>query len=149
MNQFLSFRLDEEDYAIDILRVQEIKCWDTPTRLPSTPAYIKGVINLRGEIVPLVCLRERFGLKLAEGNSPTPQAVVIVVRTTAGRTVGLVVDAVQDVHTLTTEDIQPPPRLGPLGDADYLLGLAAVGNKMLILLDVDLFIQQEINAAAA
>lgn len=143
MNQFLSFRLDEEDYAVDILRVQEIKCWDTPTRLPGTPAYVRGVINLRGEIVPLLCVRQRFGLPTMEN---VQQAVIIVVRTSEGRTVGLVVDAVHDVHTLASEEIQPPPRLGVMGEADFLLGLAAVGDKMLILLDVDLMISQEISA---
>src|SRR5882672_7883397 len=103
--QFLSFQLGAEEYGIDILRVQEIRAYEKATRMPNTPAYIKGVINLRGVIVPVIDLRMKFGLDSAEYNEMT----VVVVLNLAHRTVGIVVDSVSDVLALAAGDIRPAP----------------------------------------
>jgi purine-binding chemotaxis protein CheW len=130
--EFLSFRLGAEQYAIDILKVQELRGYDAVTRLANAPAFIKGVVNLRGTIVPIVDLRIRFSLAAAEYNEFT----VVIVLNIGKRVIGAVVDSVSDVVRLAESDIHPPPEFSSF-DAKYLVGLATVGDGMLILLDIE------------
>jgi len=135
--QYLTFMLADEEYGVEILRVQEIKGWDSATPIPNTPDYLLGVLNLRGAIVPIIDLRKRFALDSVEYG---PSTVVIVVRITFDdqqRTVGLVVDAVADVYRLDGNEIQPPPDMGGAIHAEFVRGLATVEEKLVILLDVD------------
>ena len=136
-SQYLTFLLAGEEYGVDILRVQEIKGWDTVTSIPNTPAYIKGVINLRGTIVPLIDLRERFGLEALSYGATTVVIVLKVARNHGERIMGLVVDAVSDVYNVSDEQRKPPPDFGAAVSSEFVKGLATVGDKMLILLDID------------
>ena len=142
--QYLTFMLAGEEYGVDILRVQEIKGWDKVTRIPHTPAYVLGVINLRGAVVPILDLRCRFGLEtIAFG----PTTVVIVVRVVSGRderTVGVVVDAVSEVYNVDAADTKPPPDVCGGVDTVFVKGLATIEEKMLILLDIDRLIGNSI-----
>ncbi len=135
--QYLSFKLAGEEYAVDILRVQEIRGWSRPTPIPNAPAFVRGVINLRGAIVPIFDLRRRFGL----AEQPFgPTTVVIVVRVRheeRERTVGMVVDAVSDVHDVTEAQLRPPPAFGSVASAECVRALAALEERMLILLDLE------------
>jgi purine-binding chemotaxis protein CheW len=139
-NQYLSFMLAGEEYGLDILCVQEIKGWDAVAVIPNTPAFIKGVFNLRGTIVPIIDLRERFGLdKLGYG----PTTVVIILRAhsvSRTRIMGMVVDAVSDVYNLTADQIKPAPQFGSSIDTQFVKGLATVDQKLVILLDMDLLL---------
>jgi purine-binding chemotaxis protein CheW len=136
-NQYLSFFLGGEEYATNILSVQEIKGWDTVTRVPYSPDYILGVINLRGSIVPVVDLRVRFALPNAVFDAATVIIVVHVAGTRGDRIVGIVVDAVSDVYTLASENIKPPPDV--MGSVDHLfvVGLASMDDKLVIILDIE------------
>jgi purine-binding chemotaxis protein CheW len=135
--QYLSFMLGGEEYATDILRVQEIKGWDTVTRVPYAPDYVLGVINLRGAIVPVIDLRVRFGLECAAFDSATVIIVVHVAAERGERIVGVVVDAVSDVYNFASESIQPPPDvLGPV-DNMFVTGLANLDGKLVILLNIE------------
>jgi purine-binding chemotaxis protein CheW len=135
--QYLSFFLGGQEYATDILRVQEIKGWDTVTRVPYSPNYILGVINLRGAIVPVVDLRVRLALESAPFDSATVVIVVRVAGVRGERIVGLVVDAVSDVYGFSAENIQPPPEAVGSLDQMYLLGLAKLEDKLVIILDIE------------
>jgi purine-binding chemotaxis protein CheW len=135
--QFLSFILAGEHYGVDILRVQEIKGWTPVTRVPQTSKHMKGVLNLRGTVVPIVDMRMRFSLEEVEY---TPLTVVIVmsVKNESGeRLVGIVVDAVSDVLNVSTDDIKPTPDFGDTVSTEFINGLASVEDKMIMLLDVD------------
>ncbi|MDX2193765.1 MAG: chemotaxis protein CheW [Gemmatimonadales bacterium] len=135
--QYLTFVLAGEEYGVDILRVQEIKGWDVPTPIPNTPDHIRGVINLRGTIVPIVDLRRRFGLPVAEYG---PMTVVIVLKVHGAdrqRIIGIVVDAVSDVCSVGGDELRPPPDFGGAVAVDFVRGLATVGGRMTILLDID------------
>lgn len=136
-NQYLTFILAGEEYGVDILRVQEIKGWENATKIPNAPHYIKGVMNLRGSIVPIIDLRLRFNLeKLDYG----PTTVVIVLRVHDGesvRTMGIVVDAVSDVYDIASEHLKPAPDFGDAVSVDVVKGLATVDEKMVIILDID------------
>jgi purine-binding chemotaxis protein CheW len=136
-NQYLTFMLAGEEYGVDILRVQEIKGWDTVTKIPNTPEYVKGVINLRGTIVPIIDMRQRFELEIKEYGPTTVVIVLKVMSRDVERTMGVVVDAVSDVYNLTDEDIKPAPDFGAKIDTEYVKGLATVNEKMVILLDID------------
>jgi purine-binding chemotaxis protein CheW len=136
-HQYLSFFLGGEEYATDILTVQEIKGWDTVTRVPYSPDYILGVINLRGSIVPVVDLRVRFSLEKAEFDAATVVIVVHVAGTRGERIVGIVVDAVSDVYTVPSESIQPPPDVMGSVDHMFVVGLANLDHKLLIILDIE------------
>jgi len=136
-HQYLSFFLGGEEYATDILTVQEIKGWDTVTRVPYSPDYILGVINLRGSIVPVVDLRVRFSLEKAAFDAATVVIVVHVAGTRGERIVGIVVDAVSDVYTVPSENIQPPPDVMGSVDHMFVVGLANLDNKLLIILDIE------------
>src|ERR1700685_4276932 len=134
--QFLTFELVGQRYGVEILRVQEIKGWEKPTRLPHSPEFIQGVINLRGAVVPILDLRRRFGLGETEYGRTT---VVIVVKVDTARgelTAGIVVDAVCEVCNIGADNLRPPPEVGSAIDSDFVRGLAMVGEGMLVLLDV-------------
>jgi len=135
--QYLSFILDQRHYAVDILRVQEIKGWDRATPIPNTPPHIKGVINLRGTIVPIIDLRLRFGLEAVEYSKSTVVIVLRVESRSGSRTMGIVVDAVSDVHNVDDSAVSPAPEFSDEIDLSFIKGIASVGEKMIILLDVD------------
>lgn len=128
----LIFGIAEEEYAINILLVQELCGYGRVTQLANSPAYLMGVVNLRGVIVPLIDLRVRFGVADPSYNAST----VVVILILNGRTTGIVVDSVSDVVTLEPEQIKPPPEVGAVLDANLITGIASVGDRMLILLDI-------------
>lgn len=132
-HEFLTFTLGAEEYGIDILKVQEIRGYDVVTTIANSPKFIKGVINLRGTIVPIVDLRIKFNL----GKVEYDQFTVVIILNVAGRVVGMVVDGVSDVLTLNEEDIKPAPELGSAFDTQYLTGLGTVEDRMLILIDIE------------
>jgi len=132
-NQYLTFTLAEEQYGVDILRVQEIKGYTAVTRIPNTPEHIKGVLNLRGTIVPIVDLRAKFGMERVEATMFTV-IVVVVVR---DRVMGLVVDAVSDVLNIEAKDIQAAPNFGASVDTSFIRNIAQAGDKLITLLDID------------
>ncbi len=136
-NKYLTFVLATEEYAVDILRVQEIKGWSKVTKIPNTPHYICGVINLRGTIVPIVDLRSRFGLEHLEYGPMTVVVVVKVLSNAKERIMGVVVDAVSDVYDVSDSDIKPPPDFGTVISIEFVRGLATVEEKMVIVLDID------------
>lgn len=131
--EFLTFRLGAEEYGIDILKAQEIRGWETPTAIANTPPFIKGVINLRGTIVPIVDMRIKFGLREPKYDAFT----VVIILSVARRVLGIVVDAVSDVITLGTEQIRPAPEFGGTLDTRFITGLGTVGERMLILVDIE------------
>lgn len=131
--EYLTFRLGKEEYGIDILRVQEIRSYEPPTRIANAPGHVKGVINLRGVIVPIVDLRTRFNTEQCEYNAFT----VVVVLHVAGRVVGAVVDAVSDVLEIAPDSIRPAPELHSVIDASCIVGLASLSERLLILLDIE------------
>lgn len=141
--QYLTFIMNDEEYGVDILCVQEIRGWESTTPLPNAPSHIKGVINLRGTIVPIVDLRQCFGLDAIE-YSPVTVVIVLKVKTEEGsRVMGIVVDAVSDVYTLSRSDMRNAPDLGSSIDTDFIQGLVNVDDKMVILLDIDKLLTTE------
>jgi purine-binding chemotaxis protein CheW len=160
--EFLTFKLGAEEYGIDILKVQEIRGYDTVTRIANAPAFIKGVINLRGVIVPIVDLRLKFALGEARYDSFT----VVIILNVAGRVVGAVVDSVSDVLELAAEQVRPAPEFSSMLDASYITGIGSVkaggekgadtdgqADRMLILVDIEKLMTSPdmalVNAAAA
>lgn len=137
IGQYLTFIVADEEYGVDILRVQEIKGWDKVTPLPNTPEYIKGVINLRGTIVPIIDLRQRFGLEQVSYGPTTVVIMLNVVNGAGQRIVGVVVDAVSEVYNVAAADLKPAPEMGQGIRSDVVKGLATVESKMIILLDID------------
>ncbi|WP_140630065.1 chemotaxis protein CheW [Methylibium rhizosphaerae] len=131
--EFLTFRLGAEEYGIDILRVQEIRSYEQPTRIANAPAFLKGVVNLRGVIVPIVDLRVKFGCESVEFNSFT----VVIVLNVKGRVLGAVVDSVSDVMELSGDLVKPAPDISAAVDTSYITGIANVGERMLILTDIE------------
>jgi purine-binding chemotaxis protein CheW len=148
-NQFLTFQLGDELYGVDILRVQEIKGYTTVTKIPNTPPHIKGVLNLRGTIVPIVELRTKFGMPMIDYTMFTVIVVVVVKE----KIMGLVVDAVSDVLNIERKDIQPPPQFGAKVDVSFVNGIGKSGDKLVALLDMDRLLSdgdlQEVAAVAA
>ncbi|WP_455221192.1 chemotaxis protein CheW [Kaarinaea lacus] len=136
-NQYLTFILAGEEYGVDILRVQEIKDWDSVTKIPNAPAYIKGVMNLRGAIVPIIDLRQRFNLERLEYGPMTVVVVLRVENEDKDRTMGIVVDAVSDVYDIANEHMKPPPDFGEVISIQFLKALATVDDKMVMILDID------------
>ncbi len=132
-NEFLSFTLGKEEYGIDILKVQEIRGYDAVTVLANTPEFIKGVINLRGIIVPIVDMRIKFNL----GNVTYDELTVVIILNVAKRVVGMVVDGVSDVISLTSEQIKPAPEFGASLDTQYIMGLGTLDERMIILADIE------------
>ena len=136
-NQYLTFLLGDEEYGVDILRVQEIRGWDSVTTIPNAPAFIKGVINLRGTIVSILDLRERFGIESVDYNELTVVVVLRVKGEGKDRIMGVVVDAVSEVYHIAENDLKDPPDLGYAINMDYMKGMATVDNKMISILDID------------
>ena len=135
--QYLSFVLGKEEYGVDILRVQEIRSWEPVSRVPNVPPYEKGVVNLRGAIVPIIDLRERFSLSKVEY---TPLTVVVVLQTGNGnhtRIMGVVVDSVSDVISVDKSEIQGAPDFGTKVSNEFINGLVSVNERMVMLLDVN------------
>ena len=130
--EFLTFTLGQEEYGVDILKVQEIRGYDAVTRLPDAPEYIKGVINLRGTIVPVIDMRVKFRLE-----AKVDALTVMIVLNVADRVVGMVVDSVSDVVQLTAEQIRAMPEVGTGIDRRFLTGIGALDERMLILLDIE------------
>jgi len=130
--EYLTYRLGEEEYGVDIQKVQEIRSFENPTRIPGAPSFVKGVVNLRGAIVPIVDLRLRLECEKVEY---TPFTVVIVLAVLQ-RVVGVVVDSVSDVLDLQADAIKPPPELGS-SSSDFVAAIASVGDRMLMLVDMD------------
>jgi purine-binding chemotaxis protein CheW len=131
--EFLTFTLGPEEYGIDILKVQEIRGYDAVTTIANTPSFIKGVINLRGIIVPIVDMRIKFNLE----NVTYDQLTVVIILNLASRVVGMVVDGVSDVIALTPEQIKIAPQFGATLDTKYLMGLGTIDQRMLILVDIE------------
>jgi len=149
-NQFLTFSLANEEYGVDILRVQEIKGWTPVTHIPNAPGYLKGVLNLRGTIVPIIDLRMRFNLEAIDYTPTTVVIVLSLLNEGRERTFGIVVDAVSDVLNIAPTDIRPKPDFGTVVDADFINGLATVGEHMVMLLDIDCLLRpDEITAIAS
>jgi purine-binding chemotaxis protein CheW len=128
----LAFTLGQEEYGIDILKVQEIRGYEAVTRIANAPEFIKGVVNLRGTIVPIVDLRIKFQVGDPSYNALT----VVIILNILGRVMGMVVDTVSDVVTLSAEHIKPPPEMGSTFNSDYLIGLGTHEERMLILVDI-------------
>ena len=131
--EYLTFRLDKEEYGLDILKVQEIRGYESPTRIANAPAFIKGVVNLRGTIVPIVDMRLKFNCSKAQYDSFT----VVIILSLRQRVVGIVVDSVSDVMEITPESIQSAPDIESVIDSSCVLGLGSVSDRMLILLDIE------------
>ena len=131
--EYLTFRLDQEEYGIDILKVQEIRGYEPPTRVANAPNFIKGVVNLRGTIVPIVDMRLKFSCSKAEYNSFT----VVIILNLRHRIVGIVVDSVSDVMELPPESLKAAPDIDSVIDSAAVLGLGSLGDRMLILLDIE------------
>lgn len=131
--EVLSFRLGNEEYGLSIQKVQELRGYDTVTRIANAPAFIKGVVNLRGTIVPIVDMRIRFNL----GTPTYDQFTVVVILNVGGRVIGMVVDSVSDVITLAPEQVRPAPDMHGAMDAACIVGIGTVDSRMLILIDID------------
>lgn len=131
--ELLTFTLGNEEYGIDILKVQEIRGYDAVTTIANTPEFIKGVINLRGIIVPIVDMRIKFHLGKVEYN----QFTVVIILNVANRVVGIVVDGVSDVIALTAEQLKPAPEFSASLDTQYILGLGTIDERMIIVMDIE------------
>ncbi|MEX2375715.1 MAG: chemotaxis protein CheW [Dehalococcoidia bacterium] len=137
VEQHLTFIVADEEYGVDILRVQGIQGWAAATAIPNTPPHVLGVINLRGTVVPVVDLRQRFSLPPVECGSTTVVIIVRVEDNDKERIVGMVVDAVSEVYNVANRDIQATPEFGVAADSVFVRGLAVMEKKMVILLDID------------
>jgi purine-binding chemotaxis protein CheW len=130
-HEFLAFTLGEEEYGVDILKVQEIRGYETVTRFANAPEFVKGVVNLRGIIVPIIDMRIKFNL----GTPTYDELTVVIILNLLGHVVGMVVDSVSDVVTLSEDMIKPAPEMGAF-NTDYVVGLGALDDRMLILVDI-------------
>ncbi len=144
MEQYLSFIIDSEEYAVGILSVREIRGWEKVTPIPNTPDYVKGFINLRGIVVPIIDLRQRFNLEVVEYSDTT---VVIILNTTdqidCDNLVGIIVDAVSEVYDVEPESIRKAPNLGSNIDTRFIKGITEIHNKMIILTEVQTLLDTE------
>jgi len=131
--EFLAFRLGQEEYGIDIQKVQELRGYDAVTRIANSPEFIKGVVNLRGIILPIIDMRIKFNL----GTPVYDQFTVVIIVNVAGCVIGMVVDSVSDVITLTAEQVKPAPQIGSALDTNYVIGMGTLDERMLILIEVD------------
>jgi purine-binding chemotaxis protein CheW len=136
--QFLTFSLGQEEYGIELLKVQEIKGYSAITSIPNTPTHIKGVMNLRGAVIPIVDLRLRFGMEAIEYT----QFNVIIVINVGTKVMGLMVDAVSDVLNVAPEDIRPAPDFGTHADTRFISGMASAGDKVAVLLDLEMLLSE-------
>lgn len=132
--EFLAFTLGEEEYGVDIQKVQELRGYDAVTRIANAPEFIKGVVNLRGIIVPIIDMRIKFDL----GTPAYDQFTVVIILNVGGRVMGMVVDSVSDVITLSAGQVKPAPQMGSGMNTDYLIGLGTLDDRMLILIDIDM-----------
>ena len=148
-DQYLTFIMDNEEYGVDILSVKEIQMWKSATPIPKAPPHVKGVINLRGTIVPIIDLRQCFGMSAIECGALTVVLVLQVESDSGSRWVGIVVDAVSDTASLDPAQVKPPPNMGGKVDTDYIKGLATIDEKMVILLDMGRLLGQEDFSAVA
>jgi len=133
LNEFLTFRLGSEEYGMDILKVQEIRGYDSITQIANAPEFIKGVVNLRGIIVPIVDMRIKFKL----GSAEYDQFTVVIILNVSGRVMGIVVDGVSDVLSLDMDQMRATPEFGSVIDTEYIMGLGTVEERMLILIDIE------------
>lgn len=133
IREFLSFTLGKEEYGIDILKVQELRGYDAVTHIANAPAFMKGVINLRGVIVPIIDMRVRFNL----GKPTYDHFTVVIILNVGPRVIGMVVDSVSDVTMLKPDQVKPAPDLGGAFESGHLIGIGTVGERMLILIDID------------
>jgi purine-binding chemotaxis protein CheW len=138
-SQFLTFLLAAEQYGVEILKVQEIRGYSAVTPIPNTPSYIKGVINLRGTVVPVVDLRAKFAMETVDYNKFT----VIIVVTLGAKIIGLVVDAVSDVLDVPAAEMRMAPDLGTRVDTRFIRGMATIGDRMTVLLDIDRLLSED------
>lgn len=145
VRQFLTFLLGQEQYGIPILKAQEIKGYTAPTPVPNAPSHVRGVMNLRGTVVPVVDLRSRFGMPAVERD----QFTVVIVVTVGSKVFGLIVDAVSDVLDIDANDIEPAPDLGTGADISFLQGMAKSGDRLISLLDIDVVLGGDIGAVEA
>jgi len=137
--EYLAFTLGQEEYGIDIQKVSEIRSYETPTRIANAPAFVKGVVNLRGLIVPIVDMRIKFNL----GTPSYDHLTVVIILNIGTRVVGMVVDRVSDVTTLLPEQIKPAPEIGSALNTDHIVGLGTLEDRMLILVDIDKLMSSE------
>ncbi len=137
MDQYLTFMLDGEEYGINILKVMGIQGWQKTTMIPNAPSYVVGLINLRGEVVPIIDLRKHFNLDANDYHARTVVIIVRVKQPDKERTVGLVVDAVSEVYNIEAAEIRPAPEFGEGVEGEYIRGLVLVEEKMVILLEID------------
>jgi purine-binding chemotaxis protein CheW len=149
VRQVLSFTLASETYAVDILRVREIRGYSAVTRMPEAPAHMLGVLNLRGAIVPIIDMRRRIGIEPMEPSALTVVVVLSVETSKGRRDFGLVVDGVSDVLDLASDDIRPAPDMEASYGEDLISGLAPIGNRMVLLLDIDRMLSSDSTELAA
>ncbi len=133
IREFLAFKLGREEYGVDILRVQEIRSYEQPTRMVNAPAHVLGVVNLRGVIVPIVDMRIKFNLEQVDYDAFT----VVIVLNIGKQVIGMVVDGVSDVLTLTPEQLRPVPEFSSAIDSRHVMAIGSVAERMLILLDIE------------
>lgn len=131
--EFLSFKLGQEEYGVDIQKVQELRAYSAVTAIANAPEYILGVVNLRGLIVPIIDLRIKFGL----GQPAYDQFTVVIIMYVAGSQVGVVVDGVSDVVTLTPGQVKPVPQMSAANHPDFMTGMGALDQRMIILVDIE------------
>jgi len=143
LSQFLSFTLGDDDYGIDILRVQEIRGWEEVRKIPHTPEYIKGVVNLRSVVVPIIDMRIRFGQEKYDYNPTTVIIVISVIYNENSHLLGIVVDSVSDVIDIDNSQIKPPPALGTNVNTEFMSGMFMVDERMIIVLDSDKLIDPD------
>jgi purine-binding chemotaxis protein CheW len=139
----LTFKLADEEYGVDILKVQEIRSWEPVTSIPNTPDFIVGVTNLRGIVVPIIDLRHHFSLDKVEYGTSTVVVIVKVDHEDNERTMGMVVDAVSEVYNISEEMMRETPELGGAISTEFIKGLVTIDEKMIILLDIDLMVSPE------
>lgn len=141
--EYLTFILNGEEFGVDILCVQEIRVWSSVTELPNKPNYIKGVINLRGVIIPIIDLRQRFGLSPLEYDEQTVTIILRTQNTQKPMVVGIVVDAVSEVYKFDKKSIRKAPEFGNQIDSCFLKGLASIEDKLIILLETKILLNQD------
>jgi purine-binding chemotaxis protein CheW len=141
LEQFLTFTIGEEEYGIDIMTVREIKAYTNPTRLPNTPSYLLGVLNLRGAIIPILDVKNLFGLDSTEKS----ENKVIIFLTIDQKTVGILVDTVSDIINFNKADIKPAPRMEEGLKDEFLDGLVTIGERMVVLLNIKKLIEESNN----
>jgi purine-binding chemotaxis protein CheW len=136
--QFLSFKIGDELYGLNILRVQEIKGWEATTPIPGeVPKYMKGMINLRGAVIPIFDLRIKFGMKKSVYDKKTVVIITKIIVNDEEKTMGIVVDSVQDTRTIQVTEIHQPPELGSSVDSEFIKGISSIDENMLVILDID------------